>query len=77
MVNNHVQNNLHNMLQDEDSSQLRQLGERGPRTEAAVHTNCTNDQNNNETGVVRLNDTRNTNGRKNGNYGNNENGGRV
>ncbi|MCI76352.1 hypothetical protein A2U01_0097621, partial [Trifolium medium] len=39
MVNNHAQNCLRNMLQDEFSSQQRRIGQRGPQTEAIVNTN--------------------------------------
>ncbi|MCI71462.1 hypothetical protein A2U01_0092725, partial [Trifolium medium] len=39
MVNNHVQNSLHNALQDKVSSQQRRTGQRGPQTEAIVNTN--------------------------------------
>ncbi|MCI56356.1 hypothetical protein A2U01_0077607, partial [Trifolium medium] len=41
-MNNHVRNGLHNVLQDEISSQQRQTGQRGPRTEALVNTNGNN-----------------------------------
>ncbi|MCI72081.1 hypothetical protein A2U01_0093344, partial [Trifolium medium] len=39
IVNNHVQNSLHNTLQDETSSQLRQTAQHGTRTNAVVNTN--------------------------------------
>ncbi|MCH79771.1 hypothetical protein A2U01_0000527 [Trifolium medium] len=51
MMNNHVQNSLHNVLQDEVSSQQRRAGQRGPQTEAIVNTNDNNAQVNNETGI--------------------------
>ncbi|MCI53501.1 hypothetical protein A2U01_0074748 [Trifolium medium] len=62
MVNNHVQNSLHNVLQDEISSQQRQAGQRGPQTEAIVNTDGNNTQVNNENGIVGPNGARNTNG---------------
>ncbi|MCI66616.1 hypothetical protein A2U01_0087874, partial [Trifolium medium] len=49
MVNNHVQNSIHNVLQDEVSSQQRRTGQSGPQTEAIVNTNGNNSQINNET----------------------------
>ncbi|MCI70155.1 hypothetical protein A2U01_0091418, partial [Trifolium medium] len=73
MVNNHVQNSLHNVLQDEVSSQQRRTGQRDPQTEAIVNINGNNTQVNNETGIVGPNGARNTNGPGNGDRGNNEN----
>ncbi|MCI02903.1 hypothetical protein A2U01_0023937, partial [Trifolium medium] len=61
-TNNHARNSLHNVLQDEVSSQQRQTGQRGPRTEALVNINGNNTQVNNETGIAEPNGTRN-NGR--------------
>ncbi|MCI14902.1 hypothetical protein A2U01_0036037 [Trifolium medium] len=52
MVNNHAQNSLRNVLQDEVSSQQRQTGQKGPQTEAIVNTNGNNAQVNNEIGIV-------------------------
>ncbi|MCI00368.1 hypothetical protein A2U01_0021386 [Trifolium medium] len=76
MVNNHFQNSLRNVLQNEVSSQRRRTGQRGPQTEAIVNTNGNNAQVNNETDIVEPNGTRNVNGQGNDNRGNNENGGR-
>ncbi|MCI35761.1 hypothetical protein A2U01_0056982, partial [Trifolium medium] len=52
MMNNHVQNSLRNVLQDEVSSQQHRTGHRGLQTEAIVNTNGNNAQVNNETGIV-------------------------
>ncbi|MCI19215.1 hypothetical protein A2U01_0040371 [Trifolium medium] len=69
MVNNHVQNSLRTVLQDEVSSQQRRTGQRGPQTKAIVNTNGDNTQIKNETGIVGPNGTKNTNGPGNGNHG--------
>ncbi|MCI02055.1 hypothetical protein A2U01_0023087 [Trifolium medium] len=74
MANNHVQNSLRKVLQDEVSSQQRRTGQRGPRMETIVKTIGNNAQVNNETGIVKSNGTRNTNSQGNGNRGNNGNG---
>ncbi|MCH86816.1 hypothetical protein A2U01_0007676, partial [Trifolium medium] len=74
MVNNHAQNSLCNVLQDEVSSQQRRTGQRGPQTEAIINTNGNNAQVNNETGIVEPNGTKNTNDQGNGNRENNGNG---
>jgi hypothetical protein len=52
MLNNHFQNSLHNLLQDEVSSQLRRAGQCCPQTEAVINTNGNNNQKNHETGVI-------------------------
>jgi hypothetical protein len=61
------------ILQDEVSSQLRQAGQHGPTIEAVINTSDNNGWNNNEICVIGLNGNRNTNGRGNGDDGNNEN----
>ncbi|MCI14297.1 hypothetical protein A2U01_0035427 [Trifolium medium] len=45
MVNKHVQNGFHNVLQDEVSSQQRRTGQRGPQTEAIGNSNRANNEN--------------------------------
>ncbi|MCH83580.1 hypothetical protein A2U01_0004406 [Trifolium medium] len=75
MANNHVQNSLHNTLQDETSSQLRQTAQHGTRTNAIVNTNGNNCRVNNGTHPVRPNGNQNANGQGNGNNGNNGNNG--
>jgi hypothetical protein len=59
MANNHIQNNLHNALQDETSFQLHQVGQNDPQVEAVVNMNRINGKNNNEADIVRHNIRRN------------------
>ncbi|WJX73951.1 hypothetical protein P8452_57670 [Trifolium repens] len=73
VINNHIHNSLHNILQDEVSSQQRRTGQRVPRTEAVINTNGNKGRHNNETSVIEIEDTGNSHGNGSGNNGNNRN----